>query len=952
MSQTEFLPGQRWISNTEVDLGLGVVVESANRRVEINFPAIGEIRTYAIDNAPLSRVCYEADEEIHTDDGRVLRVKERLEHNGCFIYIAVDEDNQEVVLPELNLDSSVHFSKPQERLFAGQIDRHGLYKLRVETLEHRHRIEQSLAYGLMGARVQLLPHQLFIASEVSSRATPRALLADEVGLGKTIEAGMILHQQIMSERASRVLILLPDSLLHQWLIEMHRRFNLTFSLLDQERCEALEESGQENPFESAQLVISPISLMTRDTLRLQQAVDAGWDLMVVDEAHHLGWSREVVSHAYHCVERLADASHGLLLLTATPEQLGPEGHYARLKLLDPQRYPDLDQFLQQEQQYFHLNHIVGSLVEGGAPFLRQDRHTQKELIARLGESAVKKWLDTSEQDQPALLNKMINELVDRQGTGRVLFRNTRKTVKGFPERKFFPYPLVAPNFFPKQDDDLSLEALLHPEKLLGEDWISIDPRVAWLQDWLKQNKRQKVLVICAHAQTASDLDEYLNLRVGIRSTVFHEGMSLVNRDRSAAYFADQELGAQVLICSEIGSEGRNFQFCHHLVLFDLPLSPDLLEQRIGRLDRIGQTQDVHIHLPYYRQSPTEVLMHWYHEGLDAFERVCAVGDALYHRLAQPLNHAMRHPLREKALSELQHETINQRTELESALAEGRDRLLEMSSFNAERANAIVSAMQDEDNIERIQTYAERLFDRFGITLQPHGQHGLVLHPGEHMLCQLVELPEDGMTLTFSREEALQREEIEFMSWEHPLMIELMELLTHGEMGNNAIATLKLPALPPGTVLLEAIFELNITVPKALQLARYLPSGYIRVLLDPEGRDLSEILAHQPLNQLAQPIKLSTAQNMVRMVRDKVSWQINQAQQIADARLPKLRDQALNALVSDREAAYQRLEALAKVNPAIDESELAAHQEATQILTKGLENARLRLDAVRVIVVSE
>lgn len=952
MSQTEFLPGQRWISNTEVDLGLGVVVESANRRVEINFPAVGEVRTYAMDNAPLSRVCYETDEDIYTDEGAVVRVSERLEHNGCFIYICEDAEGNEVMVPELNLDSAVHFSKPQERLFAGQIDRHGLYKLRVETLEHRHRIEQSPAYGLLGTRVALLPHQLYTAAEVSSRATPRALLADEVGLGKTIEAGMILHQQVISGRAQRILILLPDSLLHQWLVEMRRRFNLTFSLLDQDRCEAIEFSGYDNPFESAQYIISPISLLTRSATRLAQAIAAGWDVLVVDEAHHLGWSREVVSHAYHCVEQVAQASQGLLLLTATPEQLGPEGHFARLRLLDPERYPDLDQFLDQEQAYFHLNHLVGALLEGGAAFLREDRHTQVELKERLGDATIDAFLNASTDQQSALLDKIIRELVDRQGTGRVLFRNTRKTVAGFPQRHFHPYPLIAPNLFSADNESLPLERLLHPERFLGQDWISVDPRVAWLQDWLKEHRRDKVLVICAHAETATALDEYLTLRVGVRSTLFHEGMSLINRDRSAAYFADQDLGAQVLICSEIGSEGRNFQFCHHLVLFDLPLSPDLLEQRIGRLDRIGQTEDIYIHLPYYRHSPTEVLMHWYHQGLQAFERVCAIGDALYQRFAQPLSSAMHQLENTVLLDDLLEETQEAREELEQELAEGRDRLLEMSSFNADIAEQLINAMQNEDDIKRIQTYAERLFDRFGIDIQPHGQQGLVLHPGDHMLCELAELPEEGMTLTFSREEALQREEIEFMSWEHPLMIELMELLDRTEMGNNAICTLKLPALPAGTLLLEAIYELNITVPKALQLARYLPNSYVRVLLDPEGRELTDVLAHQPLNQLAQPIKLSTSQNMVRMVRDKVIQLIKASQQRADARLPELKATALASLSDDRTASYERLAALAKINPAIDDSELEAHHQATQTLQKGLENAQLRLDALRVIVVSE
>ena len=104
---------------------------------------------------------------------------------------------------------------------------------------------------------------------------------------------------------------------------------------------------------------------------------------------------------------------------------------------------------------------------------------------------------------------------------------------------------------------------------------------------------------------------YLQLKVGIRCAAFYEGLSIIERDRAAAYFADTEGGAQVLVCSEIGSEGRNFQFAHHLVLFDLPLNPDLLEQRIGRLDRIGQTEIINIHVPYLEQSAQAVLFNWF-----------------------------------------------------------------------------------------------------------------------------------------------------------------------------------------------------------------------------------------------------------------------------------------------------------------------------------------------------
>lgn len=104
---------------------------------------------------------------------------------------------------------------------------------------------------------------------------------------------------------------------------------------------------------------------------------------------------------------------------------------------------------------------------------------------------------------------------------------------------------------------------------------------------LTSHRSQKVLVICAKAATALQLEQVLREREGIRAAVFHEGMSIIERDRAAAQFAEEDTGAQVLLCSEIGSEGRNFQFASNLVMFDLPFNPDLLEQRIGRLDRIG-----------------------------------------------------------------------------------------------------------------------------------------------------------------------------------------------------------------------------------------------------------------------------------------------------------------------------------------------------------------------------
>jgi ATP-dependent helicase HepA len=183
-----------------------------------------------------------------------------------------------------------------------------------------------------------------------------------------------------------------------------------------------------------------------------------------------------------------------------------------------------------------------------------------------------------DSSQPA--DQIIQSLVDQYGTGRVLFRNSRKSVSGFPTRILHQYDLP--------EDDASLS-------------VADSHRTKWLAELLKQLKSQKVLVICRDKTTAMALEHYLHLQAGIRCASFHEDLSLLERDRAAAYFADEESGARALICSEIGSEGRNFQFSQHLVCFDLPHHPDLLEQRIGRLDRIGQRGDVNIHVPMHPQ---------------------------------------------------------------------------------------------------------------------------------------------------------------------------------------------------------------------------------------------------------------------------------------------------------------------------------------------------------------
>lgn len=662
-----FALGQRWISDTESDLGLGTVVALDARTVTLMFAASEENRVYARSDAPVTRVIFNVGDVVDSQQGWSLQVEQVVEDQGVYTYLGTRVDTEEsgVALREIFLSNQIRFNKPQDKLFVGQIDRMDNFVLRYRALTNQYQQHKSPMRGLCGMRAGLIPHQLYIAHEVGRRHAPRVLLADEVGLGKTIEAGMIIHQQVLTGRAERILIVVPETLQHQWLVEMMRRFNLHFSIFDEERCvEAFSEA--DNPFETQQYVLCSLDFLRKSRQRFEQALEAEWDLLVVDEAHHLEWHPEKPSREYQVIEALAEQTPGVLLLTATPEQLGRESHFARLRLLDADRFYDYEAFVKEEEQYAPVADAVTALFSG-EKLSDEAKNKITELLSEQDVEPLFKALEShASEDEIALARQeLIDNLMDRHGTGRVLFRNTRAAIKGFPVRNVHLLPLEIPSQYTtsmrvagmlggKLTPEARAMKMLYPEEIFQEfegeesSWWQFDSRVNWLLEKVKAKRSEKILVIASRASTALQLEQALREREGIRATVFHEGMSIIERDKAAAYFAQEEGGAQVLICSEIGSEGRNFQFANQLVMFDLPFNPDLLEQRIGRLDRIGQKRDIDVYVPYLTETSQAILARWFQEGLNAFAETCPTGRAVYDAFAERLIPILAHAVAVKS----------------------------------------------------------------------------------------------------------------------------------------------------------------------------------------------------------------------------------------------------------------------------------------------------------------
>ncbi|HYC56524.1 MAG TPA: RNA polymerase-associated protein RapA [Candidatus Binatia bacterium] len=940
--------GQRWMNEAEPELGLGVVVASDQRSASIHFAAAGETRRYVLRSAPLRRVAFSAGDSFVDDHGRTHQVEAVTERDGVLHY-----RTREGELCEERVSARIALTTPRERLLAGRVDPSRIFDLRRQTLARQHEHRRSPVRGFVGPRVDLLAHQFFVAAEVSARLAPRVLLADETGLGKTIEAGLCLSRLILNGRVARVLVLVPDSLLHQWLVELRRRFQLRFAIYDESRCAAIEESEPgANPFLEEQLVLAGLSLIADGGVRATQAAQAGWDMVVVDEAHHLQWCLSEASAAYRAVEAVTARAAAVLLLTATPQQLGEEGHFGRLRLLDPDRYADYRRWTEEFRRYSEVAALAGDLIAGNEP-------------GPSAISALAGFLGVSDEEvvrrarEPGLRNQLLQDLIDRHGPGRVMFRNTRAGVGGFPVRQILrsELPLAEAELARRLHDELrgDLAPASAPDSVVD---LGSDPRIAWLLSLLASPEPRKLLVICRSADKAEAIDAAIAARMRVSTALFHERLTLVQRDRNAAWFAQPD-GARLLVCSELGSEGRNFQHAQHLVFFDVPLDPDLVEQRIGRLDRIGQQGVVHVHVPCVAGTGQEVLADWIDEGVDAFRRPTLV--------AQPLLQAFGDRVRELALSARDLAPSKLRTQIDvlvgqtqaqaAALVErvekGRDRLLEMASLRREIAEPLLNEVRRMDADLGLEEWTLRVLEHFRIYAEEIAPRSYLLNPDALHSPDFPSLERGDTALTFDRSTALVREDLQFASADHPLIGDALELLLGSEAGNASFALLEEDGRPH--LYLESIFVLEAVAPRRLHIGRFLAPTPVRVIVDQHEAvpDAEDDPCVAPAGSTGAPSRLVDGSgDWIRAQKSILAPLIarlyGRCEQLAAQRADAERAAARRLMQTQLAMEIERLKALAAVNDEVRTEEIAVLAAQRAELEAAIDSARVRPDALRLV----
>jgi len=545
------------------------------------------------------------------------------------------------VLAESELDGIEITDRPGELEFDGDPVQ---FRLGVEA----RRIHIAFAYEMAAvavSNIQPLPHQLEAVYDCFLREPRlRFLLADDPGAGKTIMAGLYMKELILRRSGDRILVVTPANLRPQWIRELAERFQLDFVQLGAAHFEA---SLTDNPWDQFDRIV-----VSRDFLRTERAREAfdaaekDWDLAVVDEAH--GFTIAIdgkgfinkKSERYKAAEAVARRSHRLILMTATPHSGRDYSLWALLRLLDLDAWGDrcprkLDV---PPQQFRKVSKEIMRDMSGNKLF--KDRHPQRveyeitgdewELYDEVTDFVSKKLKeirgDSSKSTAGFALATMQRRVASStRAIRRTLERRLNRLEKALEDpaaylrtRKAFQASLVGEG---EDLDDLDEAERWDLEEQALDDWLpetvaeleaerdAVHPLLTLAQEveakrterkltelievvrnlGLKEDRRKQLLIFTEHKDTLDYLVE--NLATDFEVAQIHGQMKLPERIQQERFFRET---AQIMVATEAAGEGINLQFCHLMVNYDIPWNPNRLEQRMGRIHRIGQTEDVYI----------------------------------------------------------------------------------------------------------------------------------------------------------------------------------------------------------------------------------------------------------------------------------------------------------------------------------------------------------------------
>ena len=485
-----------------------------------------------------------------------------------------------------------------------------------------------------------LPHQIRALSRAISSDRIRYLLADEVGLGKTIEAGLIMRELKLRGLVARTLVIAPKGLLAQWVAEMQTHFGEDFRLLIPSDFSAYRRvSREKNMWRSHDQVIcsmdsvkpmdkrrgwSQDQIAEYNSERFEDLISAGWDLVIVDEAHRLGGSTDQVAR-FKLGQGLAEAAPYLLMLSATPHQGKTDAFHRLVSLIDPQVFPNVGSVTRERVQPYVIRTGKRQAIDADgkplfkprrtelAPVTWEERHKGQELLYEAVTEYVRQGYNQAmkkKRNYVGFLMILMQRLVVSSTAAISTTLARRLEVLEAPQEQLTLFPDYSEEDWADLDGQEQIETLLKTRlnamknertevKSLLEaarrcEQSGPDAKAESLLDWIYRLQQEegdpdlKVLVFTEFVPTQGMLKQFLSDR-GFSVVCLNGSMNMDDRKRVQESFAED---TRILISTDAGGEGLNLQFCHVVINYDIPWNPMRLEQRIGRVDRIGQSHVV------------------------------------------------------------------------------------------------------------------------------------------------------------------------------------------------------------------------------------------------------------------------------------------------------------------------------------------------------------------------
>ncbi|MGZ3447497.1 MAG: SNF2-related protein, partial [Myxococcaceae bacterium] len=428
-----FVPGMKVRYVLQPEWGVGHLVRTleGGSVAEVLFPGRSQPTLVSTRGNALVAHQLAAGDRVRTAKGRPATITgEEPGGRGLRRYVLRYEDGTDDEMPESEVQAPVPDTDLLSTLREGRVAEARAFLLRRQALTLDEERRNDALGALLASRVMVKPHQVGVVQRVLSARRPRFVLADEVGLGKTIEAGMVFSALRLSGLAARVLVIAPSHLTVQWLAELFHKFQQLFTLVDGERlARSRRDDPDTGPWQKFSRVVTSLELLSRSPEEVAEAAAAGWDLVIVDEAHHLRGEK-----AFAAIEALAPRTWGLLLLTATPMQLDPDEYRALLRLLDPVAAPDSEAFRARLQRQEALSRTVRALLEG------DDTEAAAAVTALRSRFPDDREL-ASLRDREALLT----HLAETYSLSEALVRNRRARVGGFSARRLHRHVVEPPD---------------------------------------------------------------------------------------------------------------------------------------------------------------------------------------------------------------------------------------------------------------------------------------------------------------------------------------------------------------------------------------------------------------------------------------------------------------------------------------------------------------------------